>query len=100
MKSLVEYIKESKTAKSWKEIKDKSEITLDIIEECPGFSSFMDDRAWVVIDGASGEKIGKNKWQFSSSQAHVLSGTISDKEVFDRIEKCKEVKLMIPQDLH
>lgn len=100
MKSLKQFIKEGMTAKSWKEIKDKSEVTLEMIEEAPGFGSFMDDRTWVVIDGASGEKIDDSRWQFSSNQARVLSGTINNKKVFDKIQDCKEFKLMIPQDVH
>jgi hypothetical protein len=64
--------------------------TLDDIINAPYSASFMRDRATINIQGKEYVKIGKNRWQYNSSQRSVLGGIYSDKEIFDKLSS-KEV---------
>ena len=106
MKSLTEYIKEAQnTPFDGKEYfgeyywkigykyynKDTEKPTAEDIEKCYGTTSNVTgDPSWVCVDGATFSKLKDNKWQTESNLSHVLGGSITDKEVLDRINNCKE----------
>ena len=95
MKSLREFINEKKTDEYGREILTKDEITLEEIENAIYAASFSKDRATIYADDEQYDKIGKNKWQHLSKLQHVLSGTISDKQMFDIVKGAKEAKMYL-----
>ena len=56
--------------------------TLDQIKNAKYSSSFMDDREEVCIKGKSYVKIGKDKWQYFSTNPHVIGGTCTDNDIY------------------
>ena len=95
MKNLVDKILESSKDEFGREILGREEVTLDVLKNALYSSSFMDDRATIYLDdNGCWNKIGKDKWQFSSNQEHIISGTISTQEFWEKhVEPSKELKM-------
>lgn len=65
----------------------KSDITEDDLVNAGWGGSFMDDYSWIIVGNREYHKIKEDSWQGQSSQASVLSGTISSKKLFELIQK-------------
>lgn len=115
MKSLVNFIKESvKSAYDspdyffggsggdyykrlgYKYYNDMNKPTEEDIKNCYGTTSNVTgDPSFGDIDGLSVSKLKDNTWQTSSQLAHVLGGTMSDKELLNRINKAEKFYFML-----
>ena len=97
MKYITTYINESSKNQYGNEILTRKEITLDILKGALYSSSFMNDRATLYIDdNGCWNKIGKDKWQYSSNQEHVIGHSYSSKELWDKyVEASKEAKMYL-----
>lgn len=82
---------QSKTQPSNNAPSKTSTVTLDQLKNAVGNSSFMDDQSWIDVDGKTYVKIGKDKWQYQSSNSHVLSSPISTAELHNVIKNAKSV---------
>ncbi|MCH5167821.1 MAG: hypothetical protein J1F35_08080 [Erysipelotrichales bacterium] len=105
MKSLTQFIQEAqKSAFDGKDFfseyywkigykyynKDTEKPTIEDIEKCYGTTSnVMGDPSFINIDGATFSKLKDNKWQAESNLEHVLSGSVNDKELMNRLENAK-----------
>ena len=70
--------------------KDTGKPTTEDIKECYGTTSNVTgDPSWVCIDGVSFSKLKDNKWQAESNLEHVLGGSITDKELLNRLNAAK-----------
>ena len=95
MKTIKEVILESSKDQWGNEILGREDVSLDILKKALYAGSFMKDRATIYVDdNGCWNKIDKDKWQYSSNQEHVISGTVSSKELWDKyVEPAKEIKM-------
>ncbi len=94
MKSLEEYVLEKSQDEFGRDILTKEDITLDVLQNAVYSGSFMNDRAVLYLDdNGSFIKIKKDGWQYQSSNEHVLSGIISSKELWEKVQKAENVKM-------
>lgn len=89
MKSIVNFLYESQNER----------LSFQDIQRAKYSSSFMGDRSLLGIDGQEYYKIGKNKWELHSSQSHVISNSISDKEMYDKYLSALADGVEIKKDL-
>lgn len=58
-------------------------------------SNVTGDPSFGNIDGVSFSKLKDNKWETSSQLSHVIGGSITDKELLDRINKAEKFYFML-----
>lgn len=68
-------------------------ISFEDIQNARYSSSFMNDRAWLTIDGLAYAKIGKNKWESQPTGEHELGSTYSDAQIYNKVKNSKECNL-------
>lgn len=95
MKNLVDKILEKSKDQWGNEILGREDVTLDVLKDALYSSSFMNDRATIYVDdNGCWNKIDKDKWQYSSTQEHVIGSTCNSEELWKKyVEPAKEIKM-------
>ena len=73
--------------------KNEAKPSKDDLEKAAYSSSFMNHRANVTIDGKTYVKIGKDKWEYQSSQSSVLGPSYSTAQLLQKIQQATKVEL-------
>ena len=67
-------------------------LTIENLKKATYSYSFMNDRAWVTVDGHRYVKIGPDKWEYQPLQAKAIGGTYSSEQLFDEIKNATKVE--------
>ena len=94
MKDIVSKILESEKDTFGNDVLIDDEVTLDVLKNAAYGSSFMDDRATLYVnDYGCYNKIGKDKWEWSSNKDHVIGSITNSENLWNKIKDTKHKKM-------